>query len=115
MMQKYPLELTEYELKVVISALKYTKAYKGVEIYETVLNKLVEQLKKGIPRYYVVHGIVDDGICSSTKTVLVKAVSSKRAVEMAARRLANEAGETFQPIYVGEAHKNYELCGVLRE
>ena len=114
-MRTYPLELTEPELRVVISALKYTKAYKGVEIYETVLNKLVEQLRRGMPRYYVVQGTVDDGICRSTKTVLVKANSSKRAVEVAAGYLANEAGESFQPIYVGEAHKNYELCGVLQK
>lgn len=114
-MKKITLELTESELKVIASALKYTKAYKGVEIYETVLNKLVEQLKQGMPRYYVVQGTVDDGICRSTKTVLVKAVSSKRAVEVAAMHLSNEAGVSFQPIYVGEARKNYELCGVLRE
>lgn len=114
-MHKYPLELAESELRVIISALKYTKAYKGVEIYETVLDKLVEQLKQGMPRYYVVQGTVNDGICRSTKTVLVKAVSNKRAVEVAIKHLANEAGETFQPAYVGEAHKNYELCGVLRE
>ena len=114
-MQKYPLELTEPELKVVLGALKYTKAYKGVEVYETVLNKLLEQLKRGVPRYYVVQGTVDDGICRSTKTVLVKADSNKCAVMVAARHVANEAGVTFQPTYVGEARKNYELCGVLRE
>ena len=113
-MQKYPLELTEPELKVVISALKYTKAYKGVEIYETVLNKLVEQLKKGVPRYYVVQGTLDDGICKSTKTVMVKATSNKRAVEVAMTYLATEAGVSFQPVFVGEATKNYELCGVLK-
>ena len=111
-MQAYPLELTEPELRVVISALKYTKAYKGVEIYETVLNKLVDQLKRGTPRYYVVQGTVDDGICRSTKTVLVKAVSNKRAVEVAARHLAHDTSITFQPVLVGEARKNYELCGV---
>lgn len=113
-MQKYSLELTESELKVVLGALKYTKAYKGMEIYETVLNKLVEQLKSGTPRYYVVQGIVNDGICRSTRTVLVKAVNRKRAVEVAARHLANEAGETFQLTHVGEANKNYELCGVFK-
>ena len=112
-MQKYPLELAESELRVIISALKYTKAYKGVEIYETVLSKLLEQLKKGTPRYYVVQGIVDDGICRSTQTVLIKAVNNRRAVELAAGYLANEAGETFQPTYVGEARNNYDICGVL--
>lgn len=113
-MKRATVELTELELKVIVDALKYTKAYKGIEIYETVLNKLMEQLKRGTPRYYVVQGTVDDCICRSTKTVLVKAVSSKQAVEVAARYLANEAGEVFQPTYVGEANKNYELCGVLR-
>ena len=113
-MQKYPLDLTETELKVVFGALKYAQAYKDMEIYETVLNKLVEQLQKGTPRYYVVRGIVDDGICRSTRTVMVKAVNRIRAVEVAAMHLANEAGVVFQPTYVGEANKNYELCGVLK-
>lgn len=114
-MKKITLELTEPELKVIANALKYTKAYKGQEIYETVLKRIVDQLTAGVPKYYVVQGILDDGICKCTKAVLVKAKSQRHAAGIAKAYLECDTGETFQLIAVGEAHKNYELCGVLRE
>ena len=112
-MKKITLELTEPELKVVASALKYTKAYKGVEVYETVLNKIINQLKAGVPRYYVVKGISDDGICRCTRAVLVRAMSMKHAMSVAKACLECDSGETFTPVAAGEATKNYGLCEVI--
>lgn len=112
-MKKITLELTEPELKVIASALKYTKAYKGVEVYETVLHRMVEQLKAGVPKYYVVQGISDDGICRCSKAVLVRAVSSTQAARLAKSYLECDIGESFTPVAVNEATKNYGLCEVL--
>lgn len=112
-MKKITLEFTEPELKVIASALKYTKAYKGVGVYETVLKKIVDQLKDGVPKYYVVQGWLDDGICKCNKVVLVKAKNQKHAVSIAKAYLETNTGETFTPIGVGEATKDYGLCEVL--
>ena len=112
-MKKFALELSESELKVVINALKYTKAYKGQEVYETVLRRVLDQLEEGVSRYYVVQGWMDDGICRYSKAVLVKARSQKHAVCVAMSCLESTAGETFIPVVVGEATKNYGLCEVL--
>lgn len=113
-MKKITLELTEPELKVIASALKYTKAYKGIEVYETVLKRIVDQLTAGVPKYYVVQGILDDGICKCTKTVLVKAKSQRHAAGIAKAYLECDTGETFKLTAVGEATKNYGLCEVFR-
>ena len=113
MTKKITLELTEPELKVIANALKYTKAYKGQEIYETVLKRIVDQLTAGVPKYYVVQGILDDGLCKYTKAVLVKAKSQRHAAGIAKAYLECDTGETFQLIAVGEATKNYGLCEVL--
>ena len=112
-MKKITLELTESELRVIASALKYTKAYKGVEVYETVLHRIVEQLKAGVPKYYVVQGISDDGICRCSKAVLIRAVSSTHAARVAKACLECDIGESFTPVAVSEAAKNYGLCEVL--
>lgn len=112
-MKKITLELTESELKVIASALKYTKAYKGVEAYETVLKRIVEQLKVGVSKYYVVQGISDDGICRCTRAVLVRARSSKHAAYTAKDYLESDLGESFTPVAVSEATKNYGICEVL--
>ena len=112
-MKKITLELTEPELKVIASALKYTKAYKGQEIYETVLKRIVNQLTAGVPKYYVVQGILDDGICKCTKAVLVKAKSQRHAAGIAKAYLETDTGATFSPVGVGEATKDYGLCEVL--
>ena len=112
-MKKVTIELSESELKVIANALKYTKAYKGQEIYETVLKRIVNQLTAGVPKYYVVQGILDDGICKCTKAVLVKAKSQRHAAGIAKAYLECNTGETFQLIAVGEATKNYGLCEVL--
>ena len=112
-MKKITLEFTEPELKVVASALKYTKAYKGIEVYETVLKKIVDQLSEGVPKYYVVKGWLDDGICRCSKVVLVKAKNQKHAVSIAKAYLETDTGETFSPVGVGEATKDYGLCEVL--
>lgn len=113
-MRKFTVELTESELKVVASALRYTKAYKGAEVYETVLNRLVDRIKGGVPKYYVVQGTLDDGICKCTKTMMVKAKNSKQAVEIALMYVSGDAGVISQLECLGEASKNYELCGVLK-
>lgn len=112
-MKKITLELTEPELNIIASALKYTKAYKGVEVYETVLKRIVEQLKAGVPKYYVVQGISDDGICKWSKSVLVRAASSTHAARLAKTCLECDSGESFTPVAVSEATKNYGLCEVL--
>lgn len=112
-MKKFTLELTESELKVVVSALKYTKAYKGIEVYETVLKRIVEQLKVGVSKYYVVQGISDDGICRCSRAVLVRARSSKHAAYTAKDCLESDLGESFTPVAVSEATKNYGVCEVL--
>lgn len=111
-MKKITLELTEPELKVIASALKYTKAYKGIEAYETVLKRIVERLKAGVPKYYVVQGISDDGICRCTRAVLVRAHSSKQAAYTAKDCLESDLGESFTPVAVSEATKNYGVCEV---
>lgn len=111
-MKKITLEFTELELKIIASALKYTKAYKGIEVYETVLKKIVDQLSEGVPKYYVVQGWLDDGICRCTKVVLVRAKSPKHAVSVA-RAYLESNGEIFTIIGVGEATKDYGLCEVL--
>lgn len=113
-MKKITLELTESELKVIANALKYTKAYKGQEIYETVLKRIVDQLTAGVPKYYVVQGWLDDGICRCNRAVLVRAKSSKHAAGIAKAYLETDLGETFTPIAVGEATKDYGLCEVLQ-
>ena len=112
-MNKYTLELTESELKVVANALKYTKAYKGLMVYEDVFNTIAEQVSEGISKYYVVQGIVDDGICRGSKTVLVRAKSQKHAVMLVKSYLEQDLGEIFTPKAVGEATRNYVLCEVL--
>ena len=112
-MKKITLELAEPELKVIANALKYTKAYKGQEIYETVLKRIVDQLSDGVPKYYVVQGTLDDGICRCNKVVLVRAKNQKHAVSVAKAYLETDTGETFTPIGVGEATKDYGLCEVL--
>lgn len=112
-MKKITLEFTEPELKVIASALKYTKAYKGIEAYETVLKKIVDQLNEGVPKYYVVQGWLDDGICRCNKVVLVKAKNQKHAVSIAKAYLETDTGEIFTPVAVGEATKDYGLCEVL--
>ena len=112
-MKKITLELTELELKVIASALKYTKAYKGIEVYETVLKRIVEQMTAGVPKYYVVQGLSDDGICKCTKAVLIRAVSAKHAIQIAKACLEYDLGESFTPVAVKEATKNYGLCEVL--
>lgn len=114
MTKKITLELTMPELKVIANALKYTKAYKGHEVYETVLKRIVSQLTEGVSKYYVVQGWLDDGICRCTKAVLVKARNQKHAVVLAKAYLEVDAYETFTPTIVGEATKNYGLCEVLR-
>ena len=113
-MKKITLEFTEPELKVIASALKYTKAYKGIEIYETVLKRIVDQLTAGVPKYYVVQGILDDGICEYTKALLVKAKSQKHAASIAKAYLECDTGEIFRLTAVGEATKNYGLCEVMK-
>ena len=113
MTKKITLELTEPELKVIANALEYTKAYKGVEVYETVLKKIVDQLNEGVPKYYVVQGWLDDGICRCNKVVLARAKNQEHAVSIAKAYLETDTGETFQLIAVGEATKNYGLCEVL--
>lgn len=113
-MKKITLELTESELKVIANALKYTKAYKGIEIYETVLKRIVDQLTAGVPKYYVVQGILDDGICKDTKALLVKAKSQKHAAGIAKAYLECDTGEIFRLTAVGEATKNYGLCEVMK-
>lgn len=113
-MKKITIELTEPELKVIANALKYTKAYKGQKIYETVLHRIVDQLTVGVPKYYVVQGILDDGICRCTKAVLVKAKSQRHAAGIAKAYLEGDTSETFQLIAVGEATKNYGLCEVMK-
>lgn len=112
-MRKFTLELTESELKVIVSALKYTKSYKGVEVYEAVLKRLVQQLKVGVSKYYVVQGISDDGICRCSRAVLVRARSSKHAAYIAKDCLESDLGESFTPVAVSEATKNYGVCEVL--
>lgn len=112
-MKKVKIELTIPELKIVAGALRYTKAYKGLEVYETVLHRIVDQLTAGVPKYYVVQGILDDSICKSTKAVLVKAKSQKHAAVIAKAYLETDTGETFTPIASGEATKDYGLCEVL--
>lgn len=114
MTKKITLEFTEPELKVIASALKYTKAYKGIEVYETLLKKIVDQLNEGVPKYYVVQGWLDDGICRCNRAVLVRAKSSKHAASVAKAYLETDSGETFTPIAVGEATKDYGLCEVLQ-
>ena len=113
-MKKITLELTEPELKVIANALRYTKAHKGIEVYEIVLHRIVDQLTAGVPKYYVVQGILDDGICKCTKAVLVKAKSQRHAAGIATAYLACEPGETFKLTAVGEATKNYGLCEVMK-
>ena len=113
-MKKITLELAEPELKVIANALKYTKAYKGQEIYETVLKRIVDQLTAGVPKYYVVQGWLDDGICRCNKVVLVRAKNQKHAVSVAKAYLETDTGETFSPVGVGEATKDYGLCEVLQ-
>lgn len=113
-MKKIALEFTESELKVIASALRYTKAYKGAEVYETVLHRIVNQLTAGVPKYYVVQGILDDSICKYTKAVLVKARSQRHAASIAKAYLECDTGETFKPTVVGEATKNYGLCEVFQ-
>lgn len=112
-MKKITLELTEPELKVIASALKYTKAYKGQEIYEVVLKRIVEQLKVGASKYYVVQGISDDGICRCSRAILVRARSPKHAAYTAKDCLESDLGESFTPVAVSEATKNYGVCEVL--
>ena len=112
-MKKVMLELTESELKIIASALKYTKAYKGIEVYETVLKRIVDQLKVGVSKYYVVQGISDDGICRCSRAVLVRARSSKHAAYVAKDCLESDLGESFTPVVVSEATKNYGVCEVL--
>lgn len=114
-MKKIKLELTASELKVIASALRYTKAYKGIEVYETVLHRIVDQLTEGVLKYYVVQGILDEGICKSSKAVLVRAKSQNHAAVIAKAYFETEAGESFTPVAVGEATKNYGLCEVLGE
>lgn len=113
-MKKITLELTESELKIIANALKYTKAYKGVEVYETVLKHIADQLTAGVPKYYVVQGILDDGICKCTKAVLVKAKSQRHAASIAKAYLECGTCETFKLTAVGEATKNYGLCEVMK-
>ena len=112
-MKKFTIELSESELKIIANALKYTKAYKGVEVYGAVLQRIVDQLTAGVPKYYVVQGVLDDGICRCNKAVLVKAKSQKHAVCIAMSYLEADTGEIFTPTIVGEATKNYGLCEVL--
>ena len=112
-MKKVMLELTEPELKVIVSALKYAKAYKGMEAYETVLKRIVEQLKAGVSKYYVVQGISDDGICRCSRAILVRAPNSKYAAYTAKDCLEGGLGESFTPVAVSEATKNYGVCEVL--
>ena len=112
-MQKLTVELTEPELKVIANALKYAKAYKGLEVYEAVLHKIVDQLTEGVPRYYVVQGTLDDGICRCSKAIMVKAKSKKQALSMAMGYLETDTGEIFRPTAVGVATKDYGLCEVL--
>lgn len=113
MSKKITLELSEAEVKVIESALKYTKAYKGLDVYEKVLNTIVNQLKDGVPRYFVVQGVLDDGICRCTKAVMVKARSQKHAAAIAKAYLENDTGETFDVVAVGESTKDYGLCEVM--
>ena len=114
-MKKITLEFTESELKVIANALKYTKAYKGIEVYETVLNRIVDQLTEGVSKYYVVQGVLDDGIYKGTKAVLVKAKSQRHAASIAKAYLECDTGETFKLTAVGEATKDYVLFEVLKK
>lgn len=109
-MRRFTVELSESELKVIANALRYAKSYKGIEVYETVLTRVVAQLRAGTPKYYVVQGTLDDGIFKSTESVLVKAKNKKHAVQVAAAYLVTDAGVTFIPKYVEEATKSYEVA-----
>ena len=113
MSKKFTIELNEAEFKVIANALKYTKAYKGLEVYETVLRKIVNQLEMGTPKYFVVQGVLDDGIYRSSKAVLVRAKSQKHAAVLAKTYLETDTGEIFTITAVGEATKDYGLCEVL--
>lgn len=112
-MNKITIELTETELKLIVNALKYTKAYKGVQAYQVVLENIVNRLTAGIPKYYVVQGILDDGIIKYPKNIIVKAKNAKHAYRIAKAHLESEAGEVFTITKIGEATKDYALCEVL--
>lgn len=112
-MNRIPLELNESELKIVANALQYAKSYKGIPVYGVVLKNIVDQLNTGVPKYFVVQGIFDDGISRCSKAVLIKAKSKDHAVRIARARLESDAGESFTVTAVGEATKDYALCEVL--
>ena len=113
-MKKFTVEMSEPEFKVIANALQYAKAYKGLEVYESVLRKMVEQLEEGCPKYFVVQGVLDDGICKSSTAVLIRAKTWKAAVASAKAYLETDTGETFTVVEFGEATKDYGLREVLR-
>lgn len=112
-MKKVTLHLTEGELKVIASALRYTKSYKGIQVYEDVLEGIVKQMTTGTARYHVVQGVLDDGISRYPKNVIVKAKSPAQAAKIAKARLESEASETYTVINVGEARKDYVIYEVI--
>ena len=112
-MKKVTIEITESELKVIVNALQYAKSYKGLEVYEVVLKNLISKLKAGHPKYYLVQGILDDGICRYRKSVLVKARNPEQASANAKVRLEFDTGEYFTVMEVAEANRNYAVSEVI--
>lgn len=112
-MKKITVEFTEAELKVVASALRYTKAYKGIETYQVVLENIINQLTYGIDKYHVVQGILNDGISSYPKNVIVKAKNAEHAAKIAKAKLESAACETYSILNVGEATKDYSIYEVI--